>query len=385
MSAPLTLLTVAVLLPAAVQALWPALARRLLARRPAPLEPGRAASLSVLVPVSGEEPGLEEGLVAALSQAWPGHDFEVRIVAAHEQDPALAVAARALSRFPGRGHAMSAAVPPAEPGKALQLAAAAAVARGEWLVLLDSDARLPDPEFLRRFCAPLADPAIGLVTALPVHAPTRTLPSRALAATVEPDLLGCFAMLDAAGQLTVANGACLAIRGEMLRRSGGLGAMRGRLLMDAALARAVRAAGGRVRAHGEPLSVETGGIGWQDLFRQSHRWLAAILRGLPLPVAIGFVWLRSGVLLALVLVVLGDPLARWIAALTLTSRLAVALALRRALGAQLSTTSLPLQLVVDAAAGVTWIAAALVPRVTWRGRRWRVGAGAHLESREGAP
>ena len=62
--------------------------------------------------------------------------------------------------------------------------------------------------------------AIGLITALPVHAPTRTLPSRALAATLEPDLLGCFAVLDATDRLAVANGACLAIRSELLREAG---------------------------------------------------------------------------------------------------------------------------------------------------------------------
>jgi ceramide glucosyltransferase len=385
MSAPLAFLALATLLPAAVQALWPALARRLLARRSAPLEPPQAASLSVLIPVSGEEPGLEEGLVAALAQSWPGHEFEVLIVAADAGDPALAAAARALARVPGRGRALSAAAPPREPGKAPQLAAAAAAARGEWLVLLDSDARLPDPDYLRRFCAPLAEPAIGLVTCLPVHRPARSLPARALAATLEPDLLGCFAMLDAADRLDVANGACLAIRRDLLRRSAGLDAMRGRLLMDAALARAVRAAGGRVRAHGEPLPVEAAELGWRNLSRQSHRWLAAILRGLPLPAAVGFVWLRSGVLLALVLAAFGDPVARVVAALALATRLASALALRRALGAGLTLASAPLQLLVDAAAGVTWVAAALDPRVSWRGKRWRVGAGARIESREGAP
>jgi hypothetical protein len=183
----------------------------------------------------------------------------------------------------------------------------------------------------------------------------------------------------------VANGACLAIRRDLLRRSAGLDAMRGRLLMDAALARAVRAAGGRVRAHGEPLPVEAAELGWRNLSRQSHRWLAAILRGLPLPAAVGFVWLRSGVLLALVLAAFGDPVARVVAALALATRLASALALRRALGAGLTLASAPLQLLVDAAAGVTWVAAALDPRVSWRGKRWRVGAGARIESREGAP
>jgi ceramide glucosyltransferase len=339
----------------------------------------------VLIPVSGEEPGLEEGLRAALAQSWPGHEFDVCIVGARADDPALAVAARALAHGSGRGQVMSAAIPEGEPGKALQLAAAAAATRGEWLVLLDSDARLPDPDYLRRFCAPLADAAIGLVTCLPVHLPARSLASRALAATLEPDLLGCFAMLDAADRLEVASGACLAIRRDVLLHAGGLEAMRGRLLMDAALARAVRAAGGRVRAHGEPLPVEPGERGWREVSRQSHRWLAAILRGLALPAAAGFAWLRSGVLLALVVLAFGDPLARSLAALALATRLVSALALRSALGARLTPASVLLQIVVDAAAGVTWIAAALDPRVTWRGRRWRVGAGARLESREDAP
>lgn len=385
MSVPLALLTLAALVPAAVQVTWMVLARRLLAGPPAAPTPSQTASLSVLVPVCGAEPGLEEGLVAVLAQSWPGQEFEVCIVAADAADPAATIAARALARVPGCGRLLIATVPRGEPGKAPQLAAGAAVARGEWLVLLDSDARLPDPEYLRRFCGPLADPSIGLVTCVPVHRPARSIPSRALAATLEPDLLGCFAMLDATDRLEVANGACLAIRADLLRQSGGLEIMRGRLLMDAALARAVRKAGGRVRIHGEPLPVESGDLDWRHVLRQSHRWLAAILRGLPLPAAIGFIWLRSGVVIALVLLFLGDSFARSVAAVSLAARLVSALALRRALGAPFTPTSAPLQLTVDAAAGVTWIAAALDSRVTWRGKRWRVGPGARLSPRDGTP
>lgn len=385
MSAPLAVLMLAALVPAAVQATWLVLAHRILARRTAAPGPSQAASLSVLIPVCGDEPGLEQGLVAALSQSWPGPEFEVCIVASDAADPAAAIAARALAHVPGCGRILIATVPGGEPGKALLLAAGAAVAHGDWLVLLDSDARLPDSDYLRRFCGPLADPAIGLVTCVPVHRAARSIASRALAATLEPDLFGCFATLDAIDRLDAANGACLAVRADTLRQSGGLEVMRGRLLMDAALARAVRRAGGRVQIHRDPLPVESGELDWRDVFQQSHRWLTAILRGLPLPAAIGFVWLRIGVVLALVLLCIGDALGRSVAAAALATRLVSALELRRVLGAQLSLVSAPLQLMVDVAAGVTWMAAALDPRITWRGKRWRVGSGARLSSCDDAP
>jgi uncharacterized RDD family membrane protein YckC len=153
--------------------------------------------------------------------------------------------------------------------------------------------------------------------------------------------------------------------------------MRGRLLMDAALARAVRGGGGAVWIHPEPLPVEAPAADWRRATEQSHRWLAAILRGLPPFHAAGFVWLRSGPLLAVLIALAGGPWL-WPAVAALATRLASALALRAMWGARPTPRRVVLQAVVDLAAGLTWIAAALAPRVTWRGRRWRVGRGARV-------
>ena len=363
-------LAAAALIPAVVFATWPLLARRLLSHRPAAIEPSRAASLSVLIPA---------GLAAALGQSWPEHAFEVIVVAATQDDPALQVARRAIARAPSRGHALAAGGAMDEPGKVAQLAAALAVSRGEWLVLLDSDARLPDTEWLRRFCAPLAEAGTGLVSGVPVDRVPRSSAAEALAATLEPDLLGCFAMLDAVGRLDVANGSCLGIRRETLRRVRGIEAMRGRLLMDAALARAVRADGGAIRVHGEPVPLEPGTNGWRSVHEQSHRWLAALLRGLPPPIAVGFAWLRSGALLALLLAVTGGGVGCGLGIAAIATRLVAALVLRSALGVRWTPRRAGLQLVVDLVAAFTWIHAALDPRVTWRGRRWRVRRGARVE------
>lgn len=379
MPAVVALLAAAALVPAALVAAWPLLARRLLSNRPTALEPARAASLSVLIPVCGDEPGLAAGISAALGQSWPGHDFEVLIVMADATDGALPVAREAIAAAPSRGRTLVAAARAGEPGKAQQLAAGIEASRGEWLVLLDSDARLPDPQWLRRFCAPLCEAGTGLVSCLPVHRAPRSAAAVALAATIEPDLLGCFGMLDAVGHLDVANGSCLAIRRDTLRRVHGADAMRGRLLMDAALARAVRAGGGTVRVHGEPLPLEAHAIRWRAVREQSHRWLAAILRGLPLPVAAGFVWLRCGTLLALLLAVLGDGIWRWLGVAAMAVRAIAALTLRAALGVPPTPRSVTLQLAVDLAAGVTWIVAIVDSRVTWRGRKWRVRRNALVE------
>ncbi|HVP14072.1 MAG TPA: glycosyltransferase [Terriglobales bacterium] len=379
MPAAWSVLWILALLPAAAVALWPLLVGRLLARSRAARREV-AASVSVLVPVCGDEPGLAAGLRSVLAAEWPGAELEVVVIAGQRTDPALAVAWQACAGAGERARVIVAGGAGDDaPGKAAQIAAGVAVSHGSWIVMLDSDARLPDLGWVRRFCAPLADPGIGLVSCVPVCRDLQRPAARLLAATIEPDLLGSFAMLDAAGWLALANGSCLAIRREMLQRCRGLEAMRGRLLMDTALARAVRRTGGQVCVHDEALPVDSGRIGWRAAWEQSHRWQVAILRGLPLPAALGFAWLRSATPLALALALFGGSWGAWAGAAAIGLRLGVAWSLRRRLGTRLTPVDLTAQVAADLVAGLTWIVAALDPHVMWRGRRWRVRGGATVE------
>jgi len=368
-----------VILPALLSAGYPIhawLARR---RSRAAVRPAARPALSVLVPVAGREPGLAAHLRIAATQRWNG-PFEV-VVAGSPGDPILARARAVARRHPARVRVVAAERVPGEPGKVQLLAAAATEARGEWLVLLDSDARLPGPDDLEGFAGALADPAVGLVTRIPACRRAAGW-GLLLAHLIHTDLAGLFATQAAWDRLGLANGSCLAIRRATLERCGGWEPLRGRMLMDTLLARRVRAAGFRVALWPRAVEIASTGVRLRELLEQSQRWHAALARGLG-PVAYGgFAWLRSGALLAAGLALAAPtPEVRVLGAVALAVRLAAAIVLERMM---VRSRRLPQMLatlpLAELAAGLLWLPALFDPRIRWRGHAYRLEKGARARA-----
>ncbi len=335
--------------------------------------PPRSA-ISVVVPLRGAEAQLESNFRALIAQDLPAGS-EILACVESESDPCMAVIRPAIEASAGRARLVVAGDSRGELGKMRSLLAGVTASRGTWLVFADSDVRLPDAAFLRAFVAPLADPRTGLVTCYPAYREARDLPSLILAGLIHTDLLGLFAAQAAWGGLTLANGACMALSREVLIASGGLDPLRGRLLMDAALARRVRATGRRVVLHREPVVVPRERMRWSELVEQSHRWHVALLHGLPPMVFAGFCWLRSQSLIAAALALLApSPPVRILALIALLARLGAAITLERShfrmRHALRFTLALPL---AELAGALAWLSALIDARVTWRGRRYRIG------------
>ena len=365
--------------PAIVSALYPlhiGIARRR-ARRDA--GPERLPSLSTLIPVAGEEPSLRAHLVAAARQRWPGF-HEVIVAGESDSDPAMRVA-REVARLHPCVRVVVSGPAGEEPGKVHNLAAAEAIARGDWLVLLDSDAHLADPDDLQRYVPALADSRVGLLTRLPAHRDARGW-TAVLAHLIQTDLAGLFSIEAVWGRLGLACGACLAIRRSTLAGCGGWTPLRGRLLLDTALARLVRHAGLRVELGAEAIEVASDPRGVSPVLEQSHRWHAALSRGIsPLAFA-GFAWLRTGAALALALALFaGSPVVRTAALAALLTRLVAALLVERLVVRSRRPLAMLLALpVAEIAAGFLWIVPALDPRIRWRGRSHRLEDGARVRS-----
>jgi ceramide glucosyltransferase len=129
------------------------------AKKPAFLPP-----VSVLKPVHGNEPGLEENFASFFQQNYP--EYEILFCARHDDDPGLATARRVAARFPQvTARILTCGEPPWPNARTFSLEIMRRAARHSILVTSDSDVRV-GPDYLASVVAPLADPNAGMVTCL---------------------------------------------------------------------------------------------------------------------------------------------------------------------------------------------------------------------------
>src|SRR5262249_21584123 len=121
-----------------------------------------APSVSVLKPVHGMEPQLEESLESFFQQEYP--DYELIFCARHADDPGLLLAERLAGKYPKvRVKILTSGEPPWTNAKVYSLAHMMEAAENELIVISDSDVRVT-PEYLRKIVRPLEDERVGLVT-----------------------------------------------------------------------------------------------------------------------------------------------------------------------------------------------------------------------------
>jgi ceramide glucosyltransferase len=133
------------------------------ARRLVLARPGFTPPLTLLKPLHGAEPGLEEYLASFFEQDYP--EYEILFCAREPGDAGLEIARRVAARFPliPARFLSTGGQPSYINDKVASLEAMEAVASHEILVISDSDVRV-SPEYLRAVALPFAEPRVGAVT-----------------------------------------------------------------------------------------------------------------------------------------------------------------------------------------------------------------------------
>lgn len=326
-------------------------------------EPREMPLVSVLVPARDEAANLRANLPLLLAAGYPRLEVVV-LDDGSGDDPASVV--QALARDSGGRLRLvrGAELPAGWLGKSWACAQLAREARGEVLLFCDADVAA-GPRAVRRTIALLQRHAADAVTAIPRHrlgtwAEAAVVPLVAqlpVAATLPLALVP----RTAAPSLSMANGQWLAFRREAYARIGGHASVRGQVLEDVLLGRAVKRAGLRLVAAvgARDLSVRMYG-GWGQVRAGFRKNLYALLGGRPAPFIAGV-----GVfLLAAVYPVLAAVRGSWLPlALLLALRTASALLFRQRWPAvALHPLGAPLALAV---AVESWLARGTVE---WRGR-----------------
>jgi ceramide glucosyltransferase len=230
--------------------------------------------ISVLKPLYGAEPLLEEALATICRQAYPV--WQIVFGVQDRADPAVRVVERLRTQFPESD--MSLVIDPTRHGRNLKvgnLINMLPAARHDILVIADSDVHVR-PDYLARLAEALSRPRIGLVTTLYAGLPAwSNIVTRLGAAQITYGFLPGALLARAMGRQDCL-GATMCLRRADLDRIGGLRALIDHLADDNVLGRRIRGLGLDVAlAHTVPLTTVPevrAGV----LFRHELRWARTI-------------------------------------------------------------------------------------------------------------
>jgi ceramide glucosyltransferase len=341
----------------------------------------RGPAVTVLKPVRGLEPGLEENLRSFCAQDYP--DVEVVFGVRDPGDPALEVIRRVAASFPDRTSVVVGdGVARFRNPKIATLAPMLEHATGDVLVIADSDMRVT-PDYLRAVVAPFADERVGAVTCLyrgerAAHDLASTLGAMWINEQFAPSVL----VANVLEPLTYCFGATMAVRRDVLEAIGGLAALGEHLADDHTLGRLVTERGFRIALADHVVVTTVSEPGFSALLRHEVRWArtiravrpqsyAGILLTYPLPLALVYAAVARRGRATPAIVVLLAALAR--------------AALRRAAHDALGTSGPPpawLVPVRDALGVATWAIGLAGRDVRWRDEQfWTAWGSDALDAR----
>ena len=345
-------------------------------------KPGNPPFISVLKPLAGDEPGLAENLDCFLRLDYPR--YEVLLAAPDELDPALAIARQARSDHPDLQVRVLAAGDSGCPNaKVHALAALSAQARGELLVVSDSDVRAA-PSLLWDLAREFEDPKVGVVTCPYRASAGRSLWSRLEAMGMNTEFWSGVLVAQFLAPMDFAVGPTMAVRRSCLEAIGGWAEFGEYLAEDFQIGRQARLAGYEVRLSAHVVEHRIGSQGLRENLAHRLRWRRSTRRSRP----VGY-WgeIFANPLPWALLLPLAAPGAAWswaalgaCLALRLLAALLVAGSVLRDTRALPRYWLLPLQ---DVLSLLCWTAGLAGKRVVWRGRAYELAGDGRLRRARG--
>ncbi|MEW6440735.1 MAG: glycosyltransferase [bacterium] len=227
-------------------------------------------SVSIIKPLAGLEGGDYENLSSFCRLVCAG-PWELVFVVKDGTDPVLKVIDRLRLEFTG----VDIRVVFSGPGGSIadkmnKLIQGVRRARGNVLIFSDAAVRVP-PDYLERVTAPLADPEIGMVTAVASYFGARTIPAALNAHLV--NLLGqsLYFTLAFFDRLETANGCTIAVRREVLEQVGGFSGISHQVSESHALAQAIHRKGYRILLLDRMIPVHHARLPWTEWLERMHR------------------------------------------------------------------------------------------------------------------
>jgi len=201
-------------------------------------------AVTLLKPLHGSEPLLEENLESFFRQDYPM--FEIIFGARSGNDPALSVVDTLQRKYPEvKTSVVLSGEPAFHNAKVDALGKMTAVAAYRYLVITDSDVRVAT-DFLRHVVSPLLDPSVGLVTCIYRGVPTGGLWSTLEALGMSVEMSSGVIVAELLEGMKFALGPAMGTRKDVLAGLGGIEALGAYCADDFVLGQLTHAAGRKV-------------------------------------------------------------------------------------------------------------------------------------------
>lgn len=335
-------------------------------------------AVSVLKPLHGTEPGLEENLRRFFELDYP--EYEVVFCARYATDAGLQIAERVAAAYPGVGARFLTCGEPRFPNaKMWSLARLAEAAKHEVLVTSDADARV-ERDYLRRCVQALADGRTALASCLYVGRATGGW-AGGFAAQLDAvgksvEMSGGILVADMLEGTRFALGVTMILRRETFQQAGGYEELGQWFAEDFVLGNRLTEKGLGVRMSNHVIRLMVLPQGFRESFRDQLRWMKSTRRSRPaghlgtgltfaVPFGVlGLMWgLASGQVVAGLLWLLGTCADRWVMA-------AVVL---WALGDERAAVPVLIYPLRDLLGGVLWVSSYVGGPPEYRGGAFELG------------
>jgi ceramide glucosyltransferase len=325
---------------------------------------GPRPPITVLKPLHGDEPMLEQALESFCRQDYP--EFQIVFGVQDSSDTAIGVVDRLREKFPDLD--MELVIDPTPHGlnrKVANLINMFPSARHDVLVISDSDMHAA-PDYIARVADALAAPGIGLVTTLYTGVAVRPgLTGQLGAAYINQNFVAGALMARGLGRQDCM-GATMALTRATLMRIGGFPALSPYVADDAVLGMKVRGLGQNVALAASVPATTVAEPGLASLFRHELRWARTIRAVAPYGFAVSIIQFPAFWALLTLLMSGG---AIWAVALWLVAILVRAWsgrAVERAMGATRTPAWLPA--LRDILSMAVLFTAYMGDEVAWRGQ-----------------
>ena len=241
---------------------------------------GYLPPVSVLKPLHGTEPGLDDSLRQFFLQDYP--KYEVLFCARHAHDAGLQLAQQVAAEFPEVPVRFLTCGEPLFPNaKMWSLAALSEAARYETLVTSDADARV-DREYLRRCVQVLADGRTELASCLYVGRTTGGFAAQLDAVGKSVEMTGGILVAEMVERGTrFALGVTMILRRRAFREAGGYVDLGQYYAEDFVLGNRLAERGYGVRMSNYVIRLMVLPQGLRDSFRDQLRWMKSTRRSRP--------------------------------------------------------------------------------------------------------
>lgn len=339
-------------------------------------------AISILKPLKGFDPEMYESFRSHCLQEYSGR-LEILFGVNDSADPAVNAVAQLKQEFPNCDISLIVCSDVLGTNrKASNLVQMAACSKHDYLIVNDSDIRVPK-DYLRRVAANFADPQVGMVTALYRGVPHNGIWSKLEALTIATDFAGgVLSAIAVEGGLHFALGSTLAIRKDVLEKIGGFQVVCDYLADDYELGNRTANSGYQVALADVVVETFLPAYSFRGMFDHQLRWARTIRdkrKGgyFGLLLTFGLVWAIAGAVLAWgawwsLSVLLAVVIARFTGAFLLCSRV---------LDDRVSLRNLWLVPLRDCIGLLVWLASFGGDTVIWRGEKFQLRDGklTHLQ------